>query len=246
MASNGSSNGRWKIYFFAVIGFIVAMGLGAFLMWLVFYSGFIVKEEVILGDSPPIASRPLSLEERILEADVIARVKMRSVSASAEEFASAFVNDGRTDTFYVGALEYEFEVLEYLKGSGGGRLVAVVNGYDTLSEHKNKANAIKHGEAFLSARDTRWDDREAIVFLENNRLVITSTQQPGRYWLGGTGETRNGYTIDSLYAKKWLPAADVDGTTGQRAAADNVFSQTLHLAEVLNLALQALQRHPCH
>lgn len=94
MTDSGHSNGRWKIYFIAVVSFIGAMCLVAFLLWLIVYSGFFRKEEIILG-TPLISSPPLSLEERLLDADVIARVKMRSVSAGAEVFDSSAVNDGR-------------------------------------------------------------------------------------------------------------------------------------------------------
>ena len=210
------SNQHRKTYLLVSIG---AMGIGAFLLWLVFYSGLVVKQEevIIVGGSPPPYSAPLSLEERILEADVIARVRLRSVSAGAEVFDPTSIGDNRTETFYVGSLEYEFDVLEYLKGSGGGRLVAIANGYDTLENHGTRAKAVAQGEDFLAARDTRWEDREAIVFLEDNSLIITSTQQPGRYRLGARGELSfdNGYAITSGYAKKWLPASsETSGASG--------------------------------
>ena len=61
-----------------------------------------------------------SLEETIAHADVIARVELRSVTAVAEQ------KTGQT-TDYIAALDYRFRVLEYLRGSGGNELVAVVN-----------------------------------------------------------------------------------------------------------------------
>ena len=59
------------------------------------------------------------LEESIAKADVIARVELRSVTTVAEQ------REGQT-TDYVAALDYRFRVLEYLRGSGGNELVAVV------------------------------------------------------------------------------------------------------------------------
>ena len=216
------SNQRRKTHLLISIG---VMGIGAFLLWLVFYSGLIVEQEevIIVGGSPPPYSTPLSLEERILEADVIARVRLRSVSAGAEVFDPTSIGDNRTETFYVGSLEYEFDVLEYLKGSGGSRLVAIANGYDTLENHRTRAKAVAQGEDFLAARDTRWEDREAIVFLEDNSLIITSTQQPGRYRLGARGELSfdNGYAITSVHAKKWLPAASA--TSGASGSGEQRF-----------------------
>ena len=214
------SNRRLQIY--ALLASAVGFSVILFLVWTVFFREEPV--EVILGSTPPIYEPPLSLEERILGADVIARVRLHKVSAGTEVYDPRSIGDGRTETFHVGSLEYEFDVLEYLKGSGGDRLVAVASGYAGSREtSKSQKQAATEGESFLAGRDTRWDDREAIIFLADNDLAITSTKQSGRYWLGHGNEHRNGYAITSGFAKKWLPAAETDGASGASGSGGQLF-----------------------
>ena len=145
-----------------------------------------------------------SLRERIARADVIARVTLQSVTSSTEQFDTrdalqrpgGGVNDG-----YVRSVEFTFDVHEYLKGAGGTTLVAVVFGgqsYPTTSEAEAK------GPDLLAERDTQWDDRESIVFLESTHVWLPGTSQADRYWLG----LQFSYMLDSRHNKKWLPVAD--------------------------------------
>ncbi len=72
---------------------------------------------------------PVSLEERIIEADVIARAKMRSVSQNVEEITYSGTEDNGEKvegSVYVNSMEFGFDVLEYLKGGGNDALTAVV------------------------------------------------------------------------------------------------------------------------
>ena len=62
------------------------------------------------------------LNERVFDADVIARVRLMETQATAERLG---VNDDGVEV-YRGVLEFAFEVLEYLKSAGrrgarGGR-----------------------------------------------------------------------------------------------------------------------------
>ena len=162
----------------------------------------------LLGSGPFYAG-PASLEERIAGADVIARVRLRSVSSGAE--LRELTKDGALK--HLAALEHRFDVLEYLKGSGGGELLAVVN---ELVDHETAERAAEASAALLSARDTRWDGREAIVFL------WYGLRQTDRYLLGGIitdyGYFGDYYTIASRHAKRWLPAASAGGASGATGA----------------------------
>ena len=62
---------------------------------------------------------PKSLEERIFESSVIARVRLDSMSSSAESGTTRF------GTKYIAVLEFNLSVQEYLKGSGADDIVAV-------------------------------------------------------------------------------------------------------------------------
>ena len=152
---------------------------------------------------------PTSLEERILAAPVIARVRLDSTT-SAVESATAF--DGSTK--YIALLEFSFSVQEYLKGSGVDDIVAVWESrpiYDARQEAEAALPAI------AAARDTRWDDREAIVFLKSSQTYLTSTQETDRYYLTWQHEIDfdDKYSIASRHDKLWLPAAAAVGATSQ-------------------------------
>ena len=144
-----------------------------------------------------------SLKERIANADVIARVTLRSITSSTEQFDTpdSLQTDETMNDGYVRSIDFAFDVLDYLKGTGGTALVAVVYGgqsYPTATE------AAANGPDLQVERDTQWDDREAIVFLESTHRWLPSISQADRYRLG----TRFGYMLDSSKSKQWLPVAN--------------------------------------
>ena len=159
--------------------------------------------------APPLYTGPTSLEERILASPVIARVQLDSANSTVES-ATAF--DGSTK--YIALLEFSFSVEEYLKGSGADDIVAVWESrpiYDARQEAEDALPAI------AAARDTQWDDREAIVFLKSSQTYLTSTQQTDRYYLTWQHEIDfdDKYSIASRHNKLWLPAAAAVGATSQ-------------------------------
>ena len=141
------------------------------------------------------------IEETIANADVIARVELRSVTAVAEQ------KTGQT-TDYIAAPGLPFRVLEYLSGSGGSELVAVV--YDSLETFSSSGSAVTRAQALKDRRDTQWDSREAIIFLEDAHPELPSSSQTDRYRLGPVSFHEpwdDYYTIASRWGKEWLPAA---------------------------------------
>ena len=144
--------------------------------------------------------------------EVVARVRLRSVTTTVE----LIMRNPLGDTAYAGALEFRFEVLEYLAGSGESEIVGV--GYESkLFNTQAEARATLPG--LLASRDTRWDDREAIVFFERAPDVLPSSAQEGRYLLGGLGfggysHSPDSFTIASPYNKGWLPSASSGGSSG--------------------------------
>ena len=172
----------------------------------------------------PAETAPLSLDERILRADIIARVTLTSVSTT-----TPFLSDrdlGTTTAHYVSTLELRFDAHEYLKGSGGDTLAVVL----PLSFHDYYSSieeAIEAASAWLLERDTRWDDREAIIFLQNpigsqavssagSSSYVFSIFQLGYGYAhdGGTAYAINEHYIDSYSIrseknKLWLPATSV-------------------------------------
>ena len=148
---------------------------------------------------------PTSLEERMVKSDVVARVKLVSVAQMVEK-AADWPSEGETS--YRNALEYTFKALEYLKGSGGTELVGVA--VDLIDSYTTEAEAAAGAEDFLRARDTRWDDREAVVFLENDHPFLPSSGQADRYLLGFVRNNygQDHYTIASRHSTSHLVPAD--------------------------------------
>ena len=169
---------------------------------------------------------PRSLEQRILASSVIVRIRLDSATSTVES--------GST---YLGMkhfvrLEFSFSVLEYLKGqpstgsgdSGGGDIVAV---WDAASLFDTRQEAEAALPTVIVARDTQWDDREAIIFFRQEyQEFLQSTQQVDRYYLSWGGSWSipdDGYSIASIHDKLWLPAASASsqlGGDGQRFLVD--------------------------
>ena len=148
-----------------------------------------------------------SLGENITEADVIARVTLDTVSKTVEGV--------RTPTEYVSAMAFTFDVEEYLKGTGGDQLTAMVidldNWYSTAEEARAGQGAL------LKQRDTRWDEREAVVFLrKHDRIARKTLTEADRYFLGYIHfyDEPDGYTVASGNFKMWLPEA-TGGSAGR-------------------------------
>ena len=162
-----------------------------------------------LSATPPLYTGPTSLEERIFASPVIARVRLDSVSSTTE------LGPTYQGMKYSALLEFSFSVEEYLKGSGTDDIVAV---WDAAPFFDTDEEALDALPAIVSARDSQWDDREAIVFLQTSEETLPSTQQANRYFLawGGTwvdyGD-HDAYSIASRHNKLWLPAAAVDGAS---------------------------------
>ena len=152
---------------------------------------------------------PSSLESRILKSPVIARVRLDSVSTTAE---SGPTYQGME---YSALLEFSFSVQEYLKGGGADDIVAVWAA-EPLFDGRQEAEAAL--PAIAAARDTQWDDREAIVFLQHSETTLASTQQADRYYLAWGGSWSipdDGYSIASIHDKLWLPAEAAVGAPSQ-------------------------------
>ncbi len=138
------------------------------------------------------------LKERINQSDVIARVRLQSVEPAVAVYTYPSGNQ-----WYHAAIKYTFEALEYLRGNGGSELIAVAPA--AYIESRSEQDVLAAGPHIVAARDTQWDDREAIIFLVDHEKLtshqyeIVTMIEPGAY------------TIDSPYNKTWLPE-DIAGT----------------------------------
>ena len=193
------------------------MGLVAVLTVTALHTGFVADlgraVQMRVGDigqlSAPYSDGPTSLKERIAKADVIARVRLNTIRKTAERHVHY---GGALPTGYVSAMELNFKALEYLKGSGGRGLTAVVYDAGTVFETEIAARTL--GVNLPAGRDTQWDSREAIIFLEEIHRGLPSTERAGRYSLGlvWTSDSLVGdadfYSIASDRDQRWLPATE--------------------------------------
>ena len=162
-----------------------------------------------------------SLEETILRSDVIARVSLVSTRTSWSK---------RPQVDRWGALlEFRFRVHEYLKGTGPAEIGGITYvGYGT-GEEDARAGMAKIAEA----HDSRWDGREAIVFLredtwsQNPQFPAFPTESDQYFFeamawgaVGLPAGLHDGYTVASPFRKLWLPEANpvsTSTTSGSRA-----------------------------
>ena len=148
---------------------------------------------------PPKFDGTMSYEEQIVRSAVVARVSFVSVAPGAEQKA------GRSDTYY-SIMVFTFTVHEYLKGSGGKTVTALVP--DTVRQWPTRDSAVGGARSLISERDTTYDSRQAILFLKRNRDWV-STLTGDQYFLGWeTLWEGDGYSIAGIRQKPWLPSAD--------------------------------------
>ena len=177
---------------------------------------------------------PLDLEERILRADIIARATLSSVSTSTP-FLSDFYSD-TTTSYYVSTVELRFDAHEYLKGSGGPTLTAALP-VSFREYYPSEKEAVAYAAAWLPERDTRWDDREAIVFLQEPIGSLAESHPDIHVFsiyklsYGDAHDDGRAYAVDEDYVdtysirseknKTWLPATSAP-TSGASGASGTV------------------------
>ena len=160
------------------------------------------------------------LEERIVDAKVIARVMLRSHEVVGAQFPGS--------SEYLPAIKFTFDALEYLKGSGGGELVAYAYGdHDHFALERDTAKKAKDkwGSWISEYRDGRWDDREAVIFL---RQPVAN----GPYVIGFLGEYRDSFTgrrvvrrvtVADEVNRAWLPDAAAPSGAQRSPASEQRF-----------------------
>ena len=160
-----------------------------------------------VGGWPPLYDGVQSLESSILESDVIARVSYLSKRASTVRRPVP----ANYSFAWTAQLEFRFTVHEYLKGTGPAEIGAIA-----YMEYDTQAQAQAAAARIGDAHDSRWDSREAIVFLysasnELEYLEAALPTTPDQFLLGRMIEwtslgKHEAYTVASAYKKLWLPA----------------------------------------
>ena len=176
-----------------------------------------------------------SLEEMIAASDIIVRARfvsavavgVRSLGAAEVDANGVYQFDG-----YHGSLELAFNVLEYLKGSGGDQVKGIA--YGSLEENvraDTAEQAAQLAQPLLNSRDDRWDSREAIVFLRTPQglhLYPHLSQQMDYYWMGEIGSSKQSdrqVNVASGEGRAWLPkkVSDPGGGSQTRTVSKEQF-----------------------
>ena len=138
-----------------------------------------------------------SLEEKILRADIVAIVTLRSVDRGLDVWKAL------TRIRYAKTLEFTFDVEQYLKGEDADQIVGVV--FDWADEYESPIDASLAKDP-APDRKTHWDDRKAVVFLRDDAKDPRVNWKAGRYFLGVTFEEDAYYSIEGDGYNPWLPA----------------------------------------
>ena len=166
-------------------------------------AGYEIGDEIYTGGR--------SKEEMILASSVIVRANLTGMSTSTVQTTAE-----PGSSYWTPVLKFRFRVLEYLKGAGPTEIDALVTdgGY-----HDTQATARAQLPRMEAAHDTQWDDRQAILFLDNEWANIPSLSS-SLFVLGDISpDGELSYTIHTRHAKVWLPAAE----TSLRDATDPLF-----------------------
>ena len=178
---------------------------------------------------PAIFIEAPSIDEQIFMSGVIVRSQLDSVQAAMETVDSG---DGQP-AGYRAVHELRFRAFEYLKGSGPGAVTVVVRGSHVFD---NSGDALAEAQYRVATRNTVWDEREAILFLNvstaeygsaSERSPVRSaldSQEGDVFEFTRSNQAVQGdwdYTIDTL-SRAWLPAFEPisreedSGTTGEQ------------------------------
>ena len=162
---------------------------------------------------------PPSIDEQILTSAVIVRALLLSVTAETE----TVVSDAGVASTYRPAQKLQFTSHEYLKGKGPSEVIVIVRGKHT---YLTEAKAQEASDQALSRRNTTWDGRQGVLFLNRLYPLYTpsgeSSQASGQASAEIFSFTRSNhvvqsdwdYSIDTL-SRAWLPAGNNNDTSGQ-------------------------------
>ena len=167
--------------------------------------------------SHPPSQDVTTFPELITDADFIGIVRLVSVESAIVETEPEAQIRKMPGTQYAGALKFTFDVRETYKSTvhtSPSRVVALVGSYnDVWTREEAQATA----DRMLRKRNTRWDDRDAIVFLGASSLEFPDTSSNDLYYMGfvdytfGYGDV---YSLASERIRLLLPEARQTGAAG--------------------------------
>ena len=170
------------------------------------------------------AQGPTSPEELTFLSEIVARVRLLSVEPDS------MLRYGEPAPVFA----FRFRVIEYLKGSGDDELTVRALAkyshsgdviYDTDSPAPDVNAALRTAKSMLTQRDSRWDNREALVFLRSS----TVPEETGFYefvWRFPGPTPLDDYAVTSSDNRAWLPASAPSKGAVADAVTDSVFASS--------------------
>ncbi len=162
------------------------------------------------NSAPPLYNGSTSIEERISSSSAIVRARLTNtttevVTTTAEQWY---------EDYYV-AVKYHLSVSEYLHGSGANDVIALKV---SIARFATRREAQDAAPTIAADRESRWDDREAVIFLEDkdtNDIFSPLAQARNTYFLVVFGNRPNEdfYSLTSRYDRRWLPVASATKAT---------------------------------
>ena len=143
-----------------------------------------------------------SIEERIINSDIV--VKARLDRITTEVVTTTTTLEEWVGKYYP-ALKFHLTVNEYLSGNGSNNITAL---WVYLMPFATRQEAEAAAPSAVAGRDTTWDDREAILFLEEDHrsgIFSASVQGVNDYYMLEM-------SLHSRISKQWLPSAGTTGT----------------------------------
>ena len=158
-----------------------------------------------------------SIEERIAKYPTVVRASLIGTSSEVVEGRERFAGK------YAMIVKFRLRVDEYLNGSGASTITAV---WGATRAFDSRSDAEAELPKLVKRRDTQWDDREAIIFLQNETWdLFCATEGTDTYYLTSHNDfvLDDGYTLHSRKTKLWLPSAATSTSGGgtRRAYGDD-------------------------
>ena len=162
-----------------------------------------------------VSLHPYSVLDTFHFADMVAHVKLKSIRAEAQQdWGSNYYPEIEGSTSYDPEIWFEFDVLEYFKGSGSDKIWGIVDVED-ISVPGGQPTAIA-ARAVATQYIRRTDPLhtgEAVVFMKESDNRAPRTRQSDHYYLGQFNAF--GHEEYSLAALRlWLPLASSNSISG--------------------------------
>lgn len=161
----------------------------------------ILPTTVISGTGRRIQGR-LPLSHLVARSGAIARVRLLNVGENVRR-------PGSTEAYAV-KMKFEFEVIEWLRGGNDARFITGGVGMK-YAEGRSLEEARWKAKYYFDERDSRFDNREAVVFFQRSATV-----GPNHYSIGWI-EDADGHSPETW--QRWLPSATagvVSGASGEQ------------------------------